>query len=216
VELSDLVILDRPHSAEGVSDGDYERRGYEVLVHGDGGPLMLQKREGGRLSLCLLFHTSRSTLPYRVGFPVMVSNLVQLAMEQAGLAEGAGSRTGVLRDLLVQPDRLYEVQGPDGPAAAAKSDANGILSGVPALRVGRYSVRTGGRVEASVGASLLAPAETVLASAEEIQFDEGLSVSAAGVMQTDRPLWSAFAMLAFGFLMGEWWYYHRRPGGQRP
>ncbi len=34
VELRDVAILDRPTSAEGVGTGDYEKRGYEVLVDG--------------------------------------------------------------------------------------------------------------------------------------------------------------------------------------
>lgn len=92
IELGELVILDRPMSRDGVSDGDYENLGYEVLVHGHRGPLLLEKREGDKHSVALLFNTDRSTLPYRVGFPILAANFVHAAMEDAGLAEVRGDR----------------------------------------------------------------------------------------------------------------------------
>jgi hypothetical protein len=144
VELGDLAILDEPRSHEGVSEHDYENLGYEVLIHGDRGPLLLQKRAGDRLLFYFLLHTDRSTLPYRIGFPVLVANLVQMAMDQAGLAEAHSIRSGVLPDLLVEPNRAYEIKGPDGRTRAAQSNEAGMLSGIPAPQVGYYTVFEGG------------------------------------------------------------------------
>jgi len=214
VDFNDLIILDRPVSLDGVSEGDYENLGYEVLVHGEHGPLLLQKREGDKLLFYLLFHTDRSTLPYRIGFPVMVSNLVQVAMEQAGLSEVHGVRTGVLPELSVRPNRVYRIEGPDGGTRSERSDEAGLLSGVPAPRVGRYKAWRGGRVAASVGVGLLCEGETGLESVEKIQFKEDLSVAAsAGGARMDRALWRIFAMVGLCVLLGEWWYFQRKPGG---
>jgi Ca-activated chloride channel homolog len=154
VELSDLAILDDPRFAPNASEGDLEKLGYEALVHGAHGPLMLQKRDADTLSLALLFHTDRSTLPYRVGFPILVANVVRAALEQAGLAEVQGSR------------------------------------------------------------SLLSSAETSLAAADRLEFNERLAVAAATVpIGMERALWPGLALAALGVLLFEWWYFQRKPGG---
>ena len=214
VEMTDLVIVDHPQLAEGAESTDLESRGYETLVYGDSGPLLLQKREGDRLTLLLLFHTDRSTLTYRVGFPVLVSNVVQAAMEQSGLVEVRAVQTGILPPLALDPNRSYVVHDPEGETRSVSTDATGMLSGVPARHVGAYAVSEGGRVRARLGAGLLSASETTLPCVDEIYFDEELSVEAAGAApRTDRALWPTLALLGFCLLMGEWWYFHRRPGG---
>ena len=214
VEFADLLILDRVAFAGGAGEGDLEAQGYEVLMYGDAGPLLLRKREADRLAYFLLFHSDRSTLPYRVGFPVMVANLVQTAMDRAGLAEVRADRTGVLPRLELEPNRRYEVTAPSGRTRTAESDEAGVVSGLPAPDAGRYTVSEGGRTVARVDVALLSPSETGLRAAEEIRFDEDLSVAAASVIPpTARRLWPPLAMLAFCVLLVEWWYFNRRPGG---
>ena len=212
VELRDLIVLDDPRSAENVQESDYEELGYEVLVHGTAGPLLLEKREGEKLSYHMLFHTDRSTLPYRVGFPILVSNLVRLAMHQAGLTEVRANHTGVLSAIAVAPDTAYDIVGPDGIKRTERSDKDGRLRGIPAPRVGVYSVHKDGAVQSKVGASLLSARETSLAWVEEIQFNEDLSVLAAGsAPRMDRSLWPTLALVALCILLAEWLYYHRSP-----
>ena len=212
VELRDLVVLDDPHSGENVQESDYENLGFEVLVHGTSGPLVLEKRQGETLSYHMLFHTDSSTLPYRVGFPVLVSNLVNLAMHQAGLTEVRANPTGVLPPITVRADTSCDVEGPDGARRTETSDRNGKLRGIPAPRVGFYTVSEGGGVRTKVGASLLSAKETSLEGAEEIRFNEDLSVAAAGsAPKMDRSLWPLLAMIAFCVLLVEWLYYHRSP-----
>ncbi len=213
VELTDVVATADPHSLPGVQPGDYTNAGYEILVDGPHGPLALEKREGARTSIYLLFHTDRSTLPYRVGFPVFVTNLVQAAMKGSRLAEANAVRTGALPPLRLEPNRTYEITGPDGAHRSEASDGQGILSGIPALRAGEYKVSEGGSVRARLGASLLSPAETTLKSADQIQFNEQLAVAASNVaLKTDRALWYPLACVAFGLLLVEWWFYQRKPG----
>jgi len=216
VELSGLVVLDRPITKEGVGPADFENLGYEALVDGPRGPLLLERRRGQELSYHLLFHTDRSTLPYRVGFPILVSNLVQAAMAQARLAGTQAAATGVLPPIPLQPDRVYSITGPGGEARHERSDRDGLLSGVPAPRVGRYRVAEGGADVATIGASLLSPSETSLAASDQIQFDEDLSVAASSrPLRADRSLWGLLAFVAFAVLLGEWWLFQRRPGGFR-
>ncbi len=214
VELRDVAILDRPVSAEGIGTGDYENRGYEVLVDGEKGPLVLRRQAGDRLQFDVLFHTDHSTLPYRVGFPVLVANLVRVAMQQAGIAEAHAVRTGVLGGIRVPPGASCEVTSPAGDQREETGGADGVLSGIPAPQAGVYTVSGGGQTR-KVGASLLSSGETRLAGVEKLQFAEDLSVSAAaGELKTDRPLWPLLALVGFVVLLGEWWYYQRGVGGR--
>ncbi|HYR58957.1 MAG TPA: VWA domain-containing protein, partial [Chthoniobacteraceae bacterium] len=96
VSLSGVIFMDEPVNAPGVDDARYANLGYEILARAAHGPLMLARADDGALRVSVLFHTDRSTLPYRVGFPVFVSNLVQAAWQRAGLAEAVAARTGVL------------------------------------------------------------------------------------------------------------------------
>ena len=93
VELGDLVILEQPHWVGQATESELENLGYTVLAYGHRGPLVLRKQDGANLTFVLLFHTDRSTLPYRVGFPILVANVVQAALEQAGLAEVQGTHS---------------------------------------------------------------------------------------------------------------------------
>ncbi len=214
VEMRDVLLLDNPASSAGTQEANYENMGYEILAHGHRGPLVLQRRQGGRSSFHMMFHTDRSTLPYRVGFPILVSNLVEIAMRQAGVAEIPATRTGVLPPLTLVPDSVYTIDGPDGASVERTTDAAGRLSGVSCARVGVYTVSTGGAVKARLGAGLLSARETALAGQEEIQFNEDLSVAASSeTLKTERPLWSTLAFIAFFILLGEWWYFQRKSGG---
>lgn len=213
VLLTDVQIAEQPVSAAGVGDRDYEELGYEILAQGRAGPLILKRDDSGRPTYYLLFHTDRSTLPFRVGFPILVNNAVQLAQQQAGLTEARGEATGLLPSRMLKPDTRYRVIGPDGKPNDARSNAQGTLSGVPAPAIGRYTIAEDGREAASIGVSLLAPSESSLASVDRLQFREVGVGAASTMLKSDRPLWPMFACLGFALLMAEWWYFQRRPTG---
>ncbi|OYW21213.1 MAG: hypothetical protein B7Z55_06035, partial [Planctomycetales bacterium 12-60-4] len=87
VQLLDVQFGDNPVSQPGIGERDYELAGYEILAQGAKGPLILEKATNTGVDYFLLFHTDRSTLPYRVGFPILVANAVQIALDRSGLAE---------------------------------------------------------------------------------------------------------------------------------
>lgn len=206
VETVDDIIQD-----EDFSDADLENLGYEVLAHGRNGAIMLQKREGRKLSFFVLFHPDRSTLPHRVAFPIFVKNCVDVAFHEAAIGEVRGLKTRVLPPLSLSSSRTYEIQLPGGRTLTAKSDEKGTLAGVPAFDVGEYVVREDGDEQARMAVSLLNAQETSLTGVDQIQFSE-LAVSASDTLvESDRPLWSVLAMIAFVVLLLEWWFYQRRP-----
>ncbi len=214
VELTDVIIMDQPRSKPGARAIDYESHGYDILVDGDTGPLLLEKRRGDQLSWWLPFHTDRSTLPYRIGFPILVSNLVEVALDRAGLARVQGVKTGILPQVGLTAGRDIRVSGPGGIERQERADEHGMVGGVPAPRVGIYEFDEGGSTRARLAASLLSPRETGLAGVKEIQFREDLAVEASsGPVRTDKALWWTLGLLAFGVLLGEWWLFQRRPGG---
>ena len=161
----------------------------------------------------ILFHTDRSTLPFRVGFPILVSNAVQIAQQQAGLLEVVGRQTGVLPPQHLQAEKEYDVQAPDGTVSRVRSSVDGTLSGVAAPSIGRYTIRDGNTELASIGVSLLTVGETSLAAVDLLQFRELKVGAAAAMLKSDRPLWPWFAGVGFVLLLMEWWYFQKRPGG---
>ena len=214
VQLADLVVLDQPRFAANAGEGDLENLGYEVLIHGQRGPLLVQIKDSEATRFALLFHTDRSTLPYRVGFPIFVANIVQAALEQAGLAEALAGRTGVLPPMTLSPNGRYQVQTPRQTPEPVTADARGIVSGVAAPRVGYYSFLENGVPRRRVGVSLLSPSETGLAGVAQIEFNERLQVAAATeVVKTDRPLWPVLLLAALGVMLVEWWFFQKKPGG---
>lgn len=213
VQLADVQMSENPVSAQDVQDRDYEQLGYEILAHAARGPLILHKDREGRQSFWLLFNTGRSTLPYRVGFPILVSNLVQIAMQQAGLAEIRGQATGILPPRSADPATQYSVVRPDGKRQEISSTNEGLLTGISAPRVGKYEVKRGLSTVAKTSASLLHASETSLEQVEGIQFREVAVAASEERLETDKPLWTEFAVAGLLFLAAEWWYFQRRPGG---
>ena len=212
VNLDSIEITDEPVRGDDVLDQHFREAGYEILATGRSGPLVLARHGPARQVYYLLFHTDRSTLPYRVGFPVLVKNAIDITQHATGLAEARGQPTRVLSPRTLDPDQLYSVTAPDSSSQTFRTGNDGVLSGVPAPRVGLYRISdSGGRV-ATIGASVLDAGETSLAGADEIvPRDEELRVGAAtATIDSDRPLWPTLAWIAFVVLLVEWWYFQRK------
>lgn len=213
VQLKEVFISEQPVKKAGVEDAQIEELGYEILAHGSRGPLILSHRDGIRIQYYLLFHTDRSTLPYRVGFPVLVANLMTEAMQRASLTELQAPSTGVLPAMEFAKSTNYRITSPDGRHETRATDENGILKGISAPMAGEYEIREGGDLVAKIGVGLLNPTETQLNTVDSISFNE-LSVEAeAEKLLTDKPLWTWFAAFAFITLLIEWWYFQKKPSG---
>ncbi len=213
VQLLDVQIGDNPVSQPGIGERDYELAGYEILAQGVKGPLILDKASNTGVEFYLLFHTDRSTLPYRVGFPILVANAVQIALDRSELAEARSWPTGTLPPRQLEPETDYTVNTPSGVIEQGKSTIGGVLSGVTASDPGRYVIRKGETDVGTIGVGLLAPSETGLAAVEQLLFPETSVSTATETLKTDRPLWGWLAMIGLALLLGEWWYFQRRPGG---
>ncbi|MCA8998344.1 MAG: BatA and WFA domain-containing protein [Planctomycetaceae bacterium] len=213
VQLKDVIISESPEKKEGVEDPDIEQLGYTMLAYGNRGPLILRQRDGTKVTYFLLFHTDRSTLPYRVGFPVLVNNLLSEALQFASLGEMQAAKTGVLPSVSLTKNETYRVTRPDGKHEERMTNDDGLLVGVPASQIGEYEIRSEGNLVDKIGVGLLDPSETSLFAVDKIQFNE-LSVQAEDQkLKTDKPLWPKIAFAAFALLLFEWWYFQKRPAG---
>ena len=213
VQLKEVLISELPTKQEGVEDTDIEELGYRILAFGNQGPLIVSKRQGIGMQYYFLFHTDRSTLPYRVGFPVLVANLMNEAMQIASLAELRAPSTGVLPAMTLEKPGDYRVTAPDGRHDRRSTDDEGVLKGVSAPMAGEYEIRDGGDLIARMGVSLLDSTETQLETVDTITFNE-LSVEAEEEkVKQDKPLWAWFAATGFVVLLFEWWYFQKKPAG---
>jgi hypothetical protein len=210
--LEELVISERVRYAPGAGEKELEALGWEVLVHGDRGPLLLRKARGGVTDFALLVHSDHTTLPYRVAFPVLASNLASAALEAAGQAESRCVATGVLPALALSPGQKVAVRSPDGATSDATCDSDGVVSGIRAARAGVYRLQAGTRTM-DLGVALLSPNETRLSTVERLRFREIAVQAAAAPIPGERGLWQLFALVALLVCLAEWWYFHRKPRG---
>jgi Ca-activated chloride channel family protein len=210
VSLEDVVFSETPKNAPDVNETRIRELGYEILADGPHGPLIVDKTEADQLRVHMLFHPDRSTIVYRVGFPVLVSNLVQAALRRAQLSEVNAAATGVLPPIQMAAGQSVRIEGPAKFTRTDTTGSDGKLSGVPAPKVGEYVINDGAAT-VRIGASLLSPNETSLAGVDQIEFAEQLKVSAGTATPlVDRSLWWKIALAALGMLVVEWWWFNRR------
>jgi Ca-activated chloride channel family protein len=211
-QLRDVEIADAAQTVAGVDVGSFEDAGYLVLASGTSGPLILRRRSASRLTFHTLFHTDRSTLEFRVAFPVLVANLVQLARQEASVGDVTAVQTGVLPTIDLSPGSAYTVHGPDDSTQQVIADEAGQLRGVTANLAGQYLISGESEESLTVSANLLSSPETTLTSVDSIEFDEQTIASSDELLASDQPLWSPLTFLAFGFLLVEWWFFQRPRG----
>jgi Ca-activated chloride channel homolog len=215
VSFDEVVFLDTPRIAPNNDETNFGNMGYRILAEGAHGPLIVTHSDdvtaGGSSRIHFLFHPDRSTLPYRVAFPILASNLVTLAQKLAGLSESSAAPTGVLPAQSIAANTTVQVSGPHSFRWTEKSDPRGVLSGIPAPRVGEYVLSVSGG-DRRLGASLLNMQETSLATVDEVEFGDRVAVAAeSATLKSDRSLWWLLAACGFGVVLVEWWWFQRRP-----
>ena len=210
VSLDEVLFMEDPLLTPGKDDTTFANLGYEVLIQGPHGPLALTRHDGGNARVHLLFHPDRSTLPFRVAFPIFTANLVEHARALAGLSEATALTTGVLPPQNFTSGATVTVKGPSRLSRTERADERGIIAGIPAAHIGEYAFTAGGTTRV-VGASLLSESETGLATVAEVEFGDRISVATASVMpKADHSLWWPLALAGFVVLLIEWWWFQRR------
>lgn len=213
MEMGELRFAEACNWVGEAGEADLEIRRFEVLAFGRKGPLILQREEAGELDFYLLFHPQRSTLPYRLAFPIFCRNLSQIALQRVGLLEVRANQTGVLPELRLQAQQTYSIRSPSGRQRQEVADPRGSLRGVAAGETGVYRIEGPGAERLQVGLSLLDPEETGLLTVKRLGLREKLEVDAAATVETDRFLWPWLVALGLLICLIEWWVFSARPGG---
>lgn len=213
VRLKDVRISGVPTRGKEITDEKIEELGYKILAYGSAGPLLLEKPVGAKLQYFFLFPTDKSTLPYRLAFPILVNNAVNVALRQSALSEIQGPATGTLPQMSLKPEMTYTATDPAGRHQDFRTDKEGTLQTIGAPLVGPYEVRESGKLLKTIGAGLLNPTESSLTQVDQIRFDDISAKAETKALATDRPFWPFLASIAFAILLAEWWLYQRRPSG---
>lgn len=208
VQLSDVQFLDHPAYKTGAGRQDIEEAGYRIVAECAAGPLIVRRETGRRLDYVLLFDPDRSTMPFRIGFPVMIANLTDVAAAQAELADLRGVRAGVLPPISVERDGDYTVQRPSGKTQDVTA-SSGVLRGIVVDELGDYVIRRGSEDVRQFGVSLLSSTESALAGVNEVRFSDVTIEATEQKPASDQSIWRWLAAAALAFLVFEWWYAHR-------
>jgi Ca-activated chloride channel family protein len=169
VSFDEVIFMEDPVTAAGKDETAFANLGYEILAQGPHGPLALLRSEGENARIRLLFHPQRSTLPFRVAFPIFVANLVEHARKAAGLSESSAVATGVLPVQSFGAGSSVTVRGPGKFGRTERTDDRGMVSGIPAPRAGEYRLAAGS-ITQTICTSLLSTSETSLAAVSEMEF----------------------------------------------
>lgn len=209
VELADLVVLGDILWQPDQGEADLERQGFTTLVHGSRGPLLVRRRSplGDRTAFALLFDPERSTLPYRVAFPVLLSNLLNVARDAAGLREQPAPRTGNLPALTAQGSELV-CQMPNGAVQTLRVAQDGQVRGARAPQVGIYRLRDA-QGERPYGVSLLDGGESRLAPREQLRVGDLAVAARASGASAAASLWPHLLGAALLLACLEWWLFRR-------
>jgi hypothetical protein len=211
VQLLDVQFTEQAVYQDSATQRDLETAGYEVLAVGAKGPLVLAAQVEDRREFTLLCHPDRSSLPYRIGFPILIANVLELGRQAVGLGDVSAVATGVLPPWRGTPTAQYTLSTPLGEQVVV-ADERGLVSGVPVPVAGRYALSLGGKPVREIGVGLLSPAETSLTRVEQLDLTEQAVSATNAPLPMDRPLWRYLTVAALLVLMAEWWLFQRRPG----
>jgi hypothetical protein len=214
VSLKDILMLRSLNYSPGSGQSSIEKKSYEIITFGEKAPVAVKKNFGDSTRYSFFFHYQQSTLPYKVAFPILLTNMVNKALADSGLSEKTGNKTGILPEFLLLPNTDYEVIKPDGKESV-KSNEFGLVNGIAAPVSGQYSFKKGGTSVEETSVSLLSTLETRLEVLDSVKFNEVTVEIATEEAVTDKPLWPMLAAIAFALLLLEWWFYQKRPGRLR-
>lgn len=185
----------------------------QTLAEGESGPLLVAGEKEGLRSLFLGFDLTRSDLPLRVAFPMLLANAVDWLMD-ATARQGTQWRVGeVVATEVPSGIERVEITAPDGSRHVERVEQTPFLFAATE-RVGLYhlSGRAGDQqFRAQFAVNLLDEAESDIRPRDQVRVGSTLvRPEKIGAQKAPREVWRFAALLAVGLLAGEWYAFHRR------
>ncbi len=169
-------------------------------------PLIFAWEKGRTRAVVVAFEPSESDWPWRLSFPLFVSN----AREWLRWDEKATPRPGEpLRVRLPEGQTKAEVAPPGGGSRTVEGPAGGEAVFGETERVGVYTMKTSAGTT-GIALNLFDPHESRGAVAPEIRLGKERVARAGAVSSPATPYWRWFAAGVLLLLIAEWMVYHRR------
>ncbi len=176
------------------------------LVESPSAPLVAAGENNGQRVVWIGFNPLDSTWPLRVSFPIFIANAVGWLNPDARTGIRVGEPFHVR---LASEEQQVTVEFPDGSTRETKTTISGELIFGDTFQQGVYTATSGTNV-LQFCANLLNSEESDIRSRESLQLGEYGTVEATVQVSADKETWRWIAMLCLGFLLFEWWFYHRR------
>ena len=176
------------------------------LVESPSAPLVAAGENNGQRVVWIGFNPLDSTWPLRVSFPIFIANAAGWLNPDARTGIRVGEPFHVR---LASEEQQVTVELPDGSTRETKTMSSGELIFGDTFQQGVYTATVGTNA-LQFCANLLNSDESDIRSRESLQLGEYGTVEATVQVSADKEAWRWIAMLCLGFLLFEWWFYHRR------
>ncbi len=176
------------------------------LVESPSAPLLAAGEHDGQRAVWMGFNPLDSTWPLRVSFPIFVANAMDWLSPDVSTSLRAGESFAIR---MAEEESTVTVTLPDGNAEQVQTTSSGELIYANTFQQGVYRAALGTN-EVAFCVNLMDANESAIEPREELQLGEYGRVEATMQLDTDKEMWRWFAMFCLGFLMFEWWFYHRR------
>jgi len=191
-----------------------------VLVEGDTCPLVFSITDPDRRIVCIAFELigadSRlnTDWPFRVSFPVFLSNAVRwLNPERHGAPPEIVRAGSPITFTLPHDAASAQIEDPRHSTFTIAADKEKRIAFGGTSLVGAYRVKIEGTEEgkatACVGVNLLSRQESDIAVRESFDWRGAPITGEDTKAEAPREIWKVFGLLALAFLVAEWYVYHR-------
>jgi hypothetical protein len=174
------------------------------IVSDGNDPLIWAGDDGRRRIVMIGFDLTRSDLPLKVEFPILLANAMSwLAVRDSPAMERA-IRAGQPATIQTSGSAV-SITTPDGDTREVAA-RDGSIVFADTLRVGKYEVKAA----QPFAVSLLSEAESNTAPRDSIKTRAGDMSGQPETFSSERETWRWIALFALAVLMTEWWIYQRK------
>jgi len=206
VKLDEINILD----SQEIAPPDWAR---VILADANSrSPLLLVGEAEGRRIAILAFDLHHSDFPLQVGFPVLISNLINWLSpgSQSPRQATPGATIVFLQPLTVaQENSPLTITRPDGKQVQIDyQDGKAIFSDTG--QTGIYTIASGNGENSLLAINLFSPQESRIAPKESLPLESSTPTGENRSLPTgEREIWRITASLALALLTIEWLVYQR-------
>ncbi|MEC8988967.1 MAG: hypothetical protein VYB66_06970, partial [Verrucomicrobiota bacterium] len=180
------------------------------LVESPSAPLLAAGENNGQRTVWIGFNPLDSTWPMRVSFPIFIANAVDWLNPDARTSIRVGEPFHMR---LASEEQSVTIELPDGSTRETRTTTTGELIFGDTFQQGVYSA-TFGTNALQFCVNLLNSDESRIRSRESLQLGEYSTVEATVEAKVqanvDKEAWRWIALICLGFILFEWWFYHRR------